>query len=71
MGSKEAEKVQDYLNQVMFTRFLQQSPEAQQLWQQLQSADEETGQEILARLQQNKLYTCRYCLQYSRLSLGH
>ena len=52
MGSKEAEKVQDYLNQVMFTRFLQQSPEAQQLWQQLDSADEQTQPEILARLQQ-------------------
>jgi hypothetical protein len=36
----------------MFIRFLQQSPEAQQLCQQLQSADEQTQQEILARLQQ-------------------
>ncbi|GET44214.1 tetratricopeptide repeat protein [Microseira wollei] len=52
LRSTEAEKVQEILNQVMFTRFLQQSPEAQQLWQQLQSADEETHQKILARLQQ-------------------
>ncbi|WP_226590103.1 hypothetical protein [Microseira wollei] len=52
LRSPQAEKVQEFLPEVKCTQLLQQSPAAQQLWQQLQSADEETQQEILARLQQ-------------------
>jgi tetratricopeptide (TPR) repeat protein len=50
--SPKTEKVREILAQVRFIQFLQSSPEAQQLLQQLESADEDTQKEIIARLQQ-------------------
>ena len=48
--SPDAEKVKEWIFKVKFKQLLQQSPEAQQLYQQLESADEDTSNQIISRL---------------------
>ncbi|NJL80974.1 MAG: hypothetical protein HC917_23260 [Richelia sp. SM2_1_7] len=50
--SPDAEKVGELIIEVKFNQLLQQSPEAQQLYQQLESADEVTTNQIFARLRE-------------------
>jgi len=50
LKSPDAEKVKGWIFEVLFYQLLYQSPEAQQLHQQLESADEDTRNQIISRL---------------------
>ncbi|NJM19583.1 MAG: hypothetical protein HC874_26325 [Richelia sp. SL_2_1] len=50
--SPDAETVGEWIFKVRFNQLLQQSPEAQELYQQLESADEDTRNQIFARLRE-------------------
>ncbi|MGB3636645.1 MAG: tetratricopeptide repeat protein, partial [Rivularia sp. (in: cyanobacteria)] len=48
--SPDAKKVEKWIIEVRFKQLLQQSPEARELYQQLESADEDTSNQIISRL---------------------
>lgn len=52
LKSPVAETVEELILEIKILQLLKQSPEAQQLYQQLESADEDTRSEIISRLQE-------------------